>query len=115
MTEPRPRLARPYAVVGGRTASKEPRLALEALVTTTDHGLASIPRLALERRQIALLCRAPTSIAEISAHLRLPFGVARVIVGDLAAAGVVEVHRVVDEAGPGPRVLEQLLDALRAH
>jgi hypothetical protein len=115
VTERRPRLARPYAVVGGRTSSSAPRLAVEALVTTTDHGLAVIPRLALERREIALLCRAPLSIAEGAAHVRLPFGVARVIVGDLAAAGVVEVHRVVGENGPGPQVLEQLLHALRAH
>jgi hypothetical protein len=33
------------------------------------------------------LCQRPMSLAEIAAALGLPLGVARVIVGDLAAAG----------------------------
>jgi len=110
----RPRLARPYAVVGGRTAPAEPRLAVEALVTTTGHGRAQLGGLSLEHRDIAELCLRPHSLAEVAARLGLPYGVARVLVGDLAAAGLVSVHGATGPEGPDDTILEEVLDALRA-
>ncbi|MDY7104468.1 MAG: DUF742 domain-containing protein [Actinomycetota bacterium] len=114
MSEHRPRLARPYAVVGGRTTPSQPRLAVEALVTTTEHGTASVGRLSLEQRDIAVLCREPHSIAEVAAHLDLPYGVVRVLVGDLASAGIVAVTGAAGDDGPDDHTLEEVLDALRA-
>jgi Protein of unknown function (DUF742) len=108
----RPRLARPYAVVGGRTESSQPKLAVETLVSTTGVGVTSLGALALESREIAMLCRTPQSLAEVAARLRLPYGVARVLVGDLVGSGVVTVYGHVDD-GPSDETLEKVLDALR--
>jgi Protein of unknown function (DUF742) len=44
-------------------------------------------------RAIGALCRDILSIAEVSAHLHLPLGVVRVLVGDMADEHLVMVHR----------------------
>jgi Protein of unknown function (DUF742) len=44
-------------------------------------------------RAIAALCHDLLSIAEVSAHLHLPLGVIRVLVGDMADEHLVMVHR----------------------
>jgi Protein of unknown function (DUF742) len=107
------RLVRPYAMTGGRTRSAHDDLELETLVSTTALGETSLT-LSLERRSIALLCRDILSVAEISARLDLPIGVARVLVGDMADEGLVTVHR---PAGVGDRpdlaLLERVLYGLR--
>jgi hypothetical protein len=107
------RLARPYALVGGRTTPAEPRLAVEALISTTPHGLDSLPTLSLEQRDIAVLCRDSRPLVEVAATLGLPYGVVRVLVGDLAASRVVAVHGAADEDGPDETTLEKVLHALR--
>ncbi len=46
-----------------------------------------------EQRRILELCADKfESVAEIGAHLRLPVGVVRVVVGDLLESGQVRVH-----------------------
>src|SRR5262245_58222581 len=91
--EPTGALVRPYAVTGGRT---RPRLdiAIEALVETTARGRArdglSPGR---EQQYIVTLCDGRLqSLAEISARMQLPLGVARVLVADMAADGLVAVY-----------------------
>ena len=44
------------------------------------------------RAQVMAVCAGRPSVAEIAAHLRLPLGVARVVVGDLVVQGYVTVH-----------------------
>jgi hypothetical protein len=59
----------------------------------------------------------PISVAEISAALHVPFGVARVLVSDLAEAGYLTASMPigVDENGrPTRQILERLLDGLRS-
>jgi len=75
-------LVRPYAVTGGRTRP-DYELAIEALVSTTRLGDRSAESTAPERQQICDLCRRARSVAEIAAYLRMPLGVARVLVGDM--------------------------------
>ena len=107
---------RPYAMTGGRTRARTD-LPLEALVKTTAHGQSATARLTLERKQIALLCCNPLSIAEISAHLSLPLGVARVLVGDMAAEGMVTSHHIEATQAtdrPSLKLLERVLDGLQA-
>lgn len=107
---------RPYAVTGGRTRARSD-LPMEAIVKTTAHGQSATARLTLERKQIALLCLSPLSIAEISAHLSLPLGVARVLVGDMAADGLVNSHHVEATSTserPSLKLLERVLDGLQA-
>jgi hypothetical protein len=57
------------------------------------------------------------SVAEIGMALRVPIGVARVLVSDLANAGYLTVHmpqRTQGDGGPGQAILGRLLDGLRA-
>jgi len=81
---------RPYAVSGGRTSVSTTDLPMEALV----EGMAEPDvQLTPERRRILELTATQyLSVAELSAHLKLPVGVVRVLVSDLAAAQKVRVH-----------------------
>jgi hypothetical protein len=111
------RLVPPYAMTGGRArpvlAPEE--LELESLVSTTSLGETSVPALTPEQQSIVLLCRDILSIAEVSAHLDVPVGVARVLVGDMAAEGLVSIHRPSSaEAQPDLALLQRVLAGLRA-
>jgi hypothetical protein len=86
------RLVRPYYMTGGRARPAQNDLEIEALVSTTAQGEHS-PKLTVEQRAIIALCRDLLSIAEVSARLDLPLGVARVVIGDMAAEGLVILHR----------------------
>lgn len=103
---------RPYAIIGGRTRARH-SFALEALVLTTVTGeqsdLASSP----EGRTICELCRSARSVAEVAAMVGVPFGVARVLVGDLVEHGLVMVHETSDDNGPDSVILEKVLNGLR--
>jgi hypothetical protein len=106
-----------YAVTGGRTRAAGQDLPLEAVVTATGLSLASGGALQMESRAIVEMCARPKSLAEIGAALRVPVGVARVLVGDLANGGYLEVHlpRTADgDGGPGHAILGRLLDGLRS-
>ncbi|MGH9179310.1 MAG: DUF742 domain-containing protein [Acidimicrobiales bacterium] len=109
------RLVRPYALTGGRTRSKtsQIQLAIEALVVATEAATGS-PALVLERRAIADLAVTPVSVAEISAHLQVPIGVARVLVGDMAEEGLVQVHQPSTDSRPDIVLLERVLNGIRA-
>lgn len=110
-----PRFARPFTMVGGRTSTAGPRLAVETQVRTTPKGETVEPTLTLERREIVRLCRTPQSLVEVAARLRLPFGAARVLVGDLCGSGHLVVHSVATgDDGPDDETLEKVLDALRS-
>jgi hypothetical protein len=107
---------RPYALTGGRTHAGS-ELPVEALVSTTPAGQALLPGLRLERHAIARLCLAPLAVAELAARLDVPLGVARVLVADLAADGLVAVgHPLSGRPGdrPGRALLERVLEGLRA-
>jgi DNA-binding IscR family transcriptional regulator len=65
------------------------------------------------------ICADPQSVAEISAHLKIPLGVARVIVGDLAAEGLVAANAAAGanttaQSRPDIKLLERVLDGRRA-
>lgn len=108
---------RPYALTGGRVRSST-ELALETIVRVTSQGEDGAKELPTEQRGILRLCIDPTSIAEVSAHLSLPLGVARVLVGDLVTEGYLESHAnpASGEEGSRPdlRLLERVLDGLQA-
>jgi uncharacterized protein DUF742 len=96
-------LVRPYAHTGGRTRSSHD-LALEALVSTSGQpSLAALDEVLTthHRRMIVDMCRQPRSVAEVAALLSVPLGVARVLLGDLAAAGLVVVHPTAGSTGDG--------------
>ena len=105
-----------YALTRGRTQSVGAELPLETLVTATDFGLRWLGCLQVERREIVQRSTRPTSVAELAAHLRIPLGTARVLVGDLASTGHLTIHRPhrTADARPDRVTLERLLDGLRA-
>ncbi|MEQ1786903.1 MAG: DUF742 domain-containing protein [Acidimicrobiales bacterium] len=111
-----PSLVRPYALVRGRTrAGTAAPIPVEAVVVTV--LLADRSELVLEPAAIARLCERPHGIAEISAILRVPVGVIRVLVGDLASEGYVLVNLPPDPHADGAvdRVLlERVLAGLEA-
>ena len=110
------RLVRPYTVTGGRTrvADGEP-LPMEALVTRNEAGAAHQGALQFERADVIRLCADLQSVAEVSARLRLPLGVARVLVGDLHAEGLLDIHLPgSDRRGPDAALLGKVLDGLQS-
>ncbi|MFF9398729.1 DUF742 domain-containing protein [Streptomyces sp. NPDC014744] len=108
-------LVRPYAMTGGRTRPRY-QLAIEALVSTTADPSRLQGQLP-EHQRICRLCFEIKSVAEISALLSIPLGVARILVADLAEAGLVAIHQPGgdESAGGQPDVtlLERVLSGLR--
>jgi hypothetical protein len=106
-------LVRPYAVTGGRTRpSAEFRLI--TLVAATGRSLRDVTP---EHARILRVCRRPTSVAEISAHLRLPVAVIKILLADLLGWRAIVTRAPVafpDPARPDRHVLEAVIDALRA-
>lgn len=83
---------RPYTVTGGRVRSSRSDLALETLVEVMP-GAVSASGLTPEKR--AILSHAAhtyVSVAELSALLRLPLGVVRVVLSDLSDVGFLKIH-----------------------
>jgi len=77
-------------------------------------GRGADPKLTVEQRAIAALCHDILSIAEVSAHLHLPLGVIRVLVGDMADEHLVMVHRPTQVGDrPDLALLERVLTGLR--
>ncbi|QSB15477.1 DUF742 domain-containing protein [Natronosporangium hydrolyticum] len=111
-------LVRPYAVTRGRT---RPRLeiALESLVETTVRGRSGAANggHGREHERIAALCDGRLqSLAEIAARMQLPLGVARVLIADMAAEGLVAVYEPAllnDNETVGTELLERVLSGLR--
>ncbi|MGH3700982.1 MAG: DUF742 domain-containing protein [Pseudonocardiaceae bacterium] len=104
-------LVRPYSWTGGRTTSRV-ALSVETLVSAT--GQAADPAAPPEHGTILSLCATPCSVAELSALLSMPFGVTRVVLGDMAEAGKVVVHRTVGPADlPDIDLLQRVLNGLQ--
>lgn len=106
-------LVRPYAVTGGRTKPSY-QLQIEAMVSATAYEARDLSALSPECQSILGCCRDWRSVAEISAVLRMPLGVARVLIGDMAMEGLVRVHQADYAQGrPDLNLLERVLSGLR--
>lgn len=106
------RLVRPYVMTGGRTNPAAPDLRLETMVRATGRSRSG-PAPSAEARAILELCREPSSLVEISARARLPVGVTRVLVADLAAEGLVETASQQSDRHD-VAFLQKVLDGIRA-
>jgi hypothetical protein len=106
-------LVRPYAVTGGRTQPKY-QLQIEAMVAASHYEARDLSILSPECQAILGFCRDWRSVAEVSAVLRMPLGVARVLIADMAMDGLVRVHQIDHEQGrPDMNLLERVLSGLR--
>lgn len=106
---------RPYARTRGRTRPDND-LALEALVSTSELGRRHAGVASVQQRSICDACVDPRSVAEVAALLRLPLGVVKVMVGDMADAGLVLIHQpgLVFGDRSSREFMERVLDGLRA-
>ncbi|WP_062077339.1 DUF742 domain-containing protein [Demequina globuliformis] len=114
---------RPYAVTGGRVSAASKDLPMEALVEARPDAQNS-RGLTPEKKKILQLAEGQyQSIAELSAHTRLPLGVVRVLVTDLATeqhlvihtGGTVNDKSTHDESGElSLSLLESVLDGIAA-
>lgn len=86
---------RPYLLTGGRTTIR-PDVNVETIVSATGNPPART--LDDEHLRLLRLTGEPQAVAELSAHLGIPLGVAMILVGDLAEAGVVRLN---DASGDG--------------
>ncbi|GLX20351.1 MULTISPECIES: DUF742 domain-containing protein [Streptomyces] len=109
----RPARVRPYSLTGGRTRFPQVLL-VETFVATLDSSPAKTPDRMPEMRAIVEVCRRMRTIAEISALLKLPLGVVRVLVSDLADQGRIRVYGTGHGTGrPDRALLERVLSGLR--
>jgi hypothetical protein len=91
-------IVRPYLFTQGRTRPALGSLPVEAMLTTTSLGRATPATLPAEQRRIVAECRAARSVAELAATLNAPLGVVRVLVADLVATGMIDVHAPSNQA-----------------
>ncbi|MGW2487416.1 DUF742 domain-containing protein [Streptomyces sp. NPDC001606] len=111
-------LVRPYTVTRGRTRpSQRHDIDLMSRVGAVDDDTADRP--AVDHAAAALLDlvrRGPRPVVELAADADLPLTVVRVLLGDLAEAGLIRVDapRAV-RAGPGadPGLLREIVARLR--
>ncbi|MFD5428474.1 DUF742 domain-containing protein [Streptomyces sp. NPDC127084] len=124
----RPARVRPYSLTGGRTRFGHVLL-VETFVATLDPAERALPagktrrelpngnlasRVMPEMRAIVDLCRRMRTVAEIAAMLRMPLGVVRVLLSDLADQGRIRVYGTGHGTGhPDRALLERVLGGLR--
>jgi len=113
--DPRGELVRPYAFTRGRTEPLRD-IAIEALLLTTPKGRQEARFAGHDKQRIAGLCDShPLSLAEIAAYARMPLGVARVLVADMVADGLLALHEpaIADDYDDRMNLLERVLSGLR--
>jgi Protein of unknown function (DUF742) len=104
---------RPYVMTGGRTRTRKHPL-VHTLVSVDRYDQTATAGLSPETRRLYERAAAGTqSVAELSAHCAVSLGVTRVLLEDLAAAGLVRIN---DDALCAPRdhrLLERVIAGLR--
>lgn len=105
-------IVRAYAWTGGRTTS-DVHLEIETLVSVNEFSATAVRP---EHQDVLALCSSPRSVAEIAALRHLPLGVTKVLLGDMASHGLIDVHRTASSYGedrPDGALLERVLAGLR--
>ncbi|NUP25894.1 MAG: DUF742 domain-containing protein [Nocardia sp.] len=84
-------VVRLYALTRGRGRTSRTDLTLDTMVVDASPGLAS-RRPEPEYVDIVRLCRVPQSVAEVSAQLRIPLALTKILIGDLVDDGRILVR-----------------------
>src|SRR6266540_814308 len=114
-SDPRGALVRPYAVTRGRTEPQRD-IPIEAVLVASQSAVQEARFAGHDKYRIAVLCEPRSqSLAEIAAYCRMPLGVARVLVADLVADGLLSLHSAAPIEGFSERMdlLERVLSGLR--
>jgi uncharacterized protein DUF742 len=108
-------VVRPYAMTRGRTRTTAGDFDLIALVIATQPLTAVHASLEPEHAAIVRLCQSPVSVAEISAHLDLPLGIVRVMLGDLLDRGLILAREPKPTTQvPSQPILKAVINGLRS-
>lgn len=109
-------VVRPYAVTRGRAHPVTGKFDLISLVTAIQADVTPEVGLGPEHLAIVGLCQRMQSVAEIAAHLDLPVGTIRVLLGDLVARNLVQVREPQATLGglPDDSIFEAVINGLRA-
>jgi hypothetical protein len=104
---------RPYVLTGGRTRTRKHPL-VHTLVSVDRYDPTATAGLSPETRRLYERAAAGTqSVAELSAHCAVSLGVTRVLIEDLAAAGLVHINDNALTAPRDHRLLERVIAGLR--
>ncbi|AZM55501.1 DUF742 domain-containing protein [Streptomyces sp. WAC 01529] len=119
----KPARVRPYSLTGGRTRFGHVLLVetfvashpeLEAAEERRELPKGTLARVMPEMRAIVEICRRMRTVAEIAALLKMPLGVVRVLLSDLADQGKIRVYGTGHGPGqPDRALLERVLSGLR--
>ena len=114
-SEPTPGFVRPYTLTGGRTEAVVdlPFEATLVLIPQVVDRSAPNP----ESQRILGICDT-RSVAEVSAHMKMPIGVARVLLGDLVQQGFIRVQSTITENSTHDEridLIERTLRGLRSY
>jgi hypothetical protein len=84
------------------------------MVVAGYYGAHDLSLLSPECQAILEFCRDWRSVAEVSAVLQMPLGVARILIADMAVEGLVRIHQLNHaQGGPDIELLERVLSGLR--
>ena len=84
-------LVRPFLVTGGRTHPLRDGLRIETIVTAPPSALSAPLR--FEARRIVEVCQRPMAVVDVAVALRVPLGVAKVLIGILSRRATCAVAR----------------------
>lgn len=108
-------VVRPYAVTKGRTLpSGGAWFDLIDIVVRTGEWTSRDFRPGPEQRRMLSLCHRPIPVVDLTSELDLPLGVVRVLLGDLAEAGMVRIIPAQHQREPDQRLLRKMLDGLES-
>jgi Protein of unknown function (DUF742) len=103
-----------YMVTGGRSRADDTTFDLVTLVVSESEPTAGLQS---EHARILELCRHPTAVVEVSADLRMPVTVIRILLADLHAMGHISARHPHDSrpasSQPDSVLLKEVLHGLR--
>ncbi|RDG39662.1 DUF742 domain-containing protein [Streptomyces corynorhini] len=100
-----------YVITGGPDGTERASLDLVTMIVAR---VAASPMVPPEQATILRLCRAPLSVAELSAYLSLPFSVVTALLTELLATELVESRApIVRAALPDRSLLEAVMHGLQ--
>jgi hypothetical protein len=108
-------IVRHYAMTLGRTRPSRGDFDLITLIVAARRSPPSEAGLGPEHGAILRMCQLPVSVAELAAHLNLPAGTIRVLLGDLLEHQLIRARPPAPTASlPTEHVLKAVLDGLRS-
>lgn len=105
---------RAYAMTGGRSHAGT-MLEFETMLQATAGGREALTALKFERADILRRCHNdPLSVAELSAQLRIPIGVVRVVAADLVSEGMLESFHPSSNVADDVLLITRLIAGVRS-